>query len=237
MREFFLKLAKGKVGPDRPTEPLWDLDQPVEEIQAAVLDTELTGLNPKRDAIVSIGAVKMAGGRVEMGTTFYRLVNPRMAMKAGNVIIHEITPAEVMEQPDIGPVLTAFLEFCGKDILIGHHLSLDLMFINRELKKIRGRALENPTLDTVALMHWWRSNTDGHGPEAFTPQKFELVEIAGELGIEIQGAHNALMDAFMTAQVFQRLLPRLQALGIKSLGDLLRIGHPNRKIQSRGGMI
>jgi len=66
---------------------------------------------------------------------------------------------------------------------------------------------------------------------------FELVEIAGELGIEVQGAHNALMDAFMTAQVFQRLLPRLQALGIKSLGDMLRVGHPNRKIQPRGGMI
>jgi len=45
------------------------------------------------------------------------------------------------------------------------------------------------------------------------------------------------MDAFMTAQVFQRLLPRLQTSGIMTLGDLLRVGDPKRKLQSQGGMI
>lgn len=89
----------------------------------------------------------------------------------------------------------------------------------------------------MSLMHWWRSNTPGLSPNCFTPKKFELVEIAKELGIQVQDAHNALMKAFMTAQVFQRLLPRLQALGIKTLGDLLRVGHPERKIEPPRGII
>jgi DNA polymerase-3 subunit epsilon len=233
----FLKPKKAKAPLDSSPDPLWELDLPVQEIRAVIVDTELTGLDRKHDSIVSIGAVKMAGGRVEIGRTFYQLVNPHMEMKAKTVIVHEITPSEVLEKPDIGPVLSEFLEFCEGDILIGHYVSLDLAFINRELKRTRNRTLENPALDTMSLMHWWRSNTPSSGPDAFTAQKFELVEIAKELGIQVQGAHNALMDAFMTAQVFQRLLPRLQAFGIKTLGDLLRIGHPNRKLQPRGGMI
>jgi DNA polymerase-3 subunit epsilon len=233
----FFKTKKAKAPPHPSPDPLWELDLPVQEMKAVVLDTELTGLDRKHDSIVSIGAVKMAGGRVEIGNTFYQLVNPHMEMKARVVIVHEITPSEVSEKPDIGPVLSEFLDFCEGDILIGHYVSLDLAVINRELKRTRNRTLENPALDTMSLMHWWRSNTPSLGPDAFTPKKFELTEIAKELGIQVQGAHNALMDAFMTAQVFQRLLPRLQAFGIKTLGDLLRIGHPNRKLQPRGGMI
>ena len=42
-----------------------------------VVDTELTGLDEKKDSIVSIGAVRMTGGRIELGDMFYRLVSPR----------------------------------------------------------------------------------------------------------------------------------------------------------------
>lgn len=233
----FFKSKKSNQTAKSASDPLWELDLPVQEIKAVVVDTELTGLDRKRDSIVSIGAVKMAGGRVEIGHTFYQLVNPRMQMNAQVVVVHEITPAEVLEKPDIGPVLADFLEFCGKDIIIGHYISLDLAFINRELKKSAGETLPNPALDTMSLMHFWRSNSPNHGPDSYAPKKFELVEIAKELGVQVQGAHNALMDAFMTAQVFQRLLPRIQVLGIKTLGDLLRIGHPERKIEPPGGMI
>jgi DNA polymerase-3 subunit epsilon len=233
----FFKSKKAKARAGVSPVPLWELDLPVQEIRAVVLDTELTGLDRKRDSIVSIGAVKMSGGRVEIGRTFYQLINPHMEMNAQVVIVHEITPSEVMEKPDIAPVLADFVTFCEGDVLIGHYVSLDLAFINRELKRTQSRTLENPALDTMSLMHWWRSNTSGCGPDFFTPKKFELVEIAKELGIQVQGAHNALMDAFMTAQVFQRLLPRLQGLGIKTLGDLLRVGHPDRKIEPPGGMI
>lgn len=234
----FFKTKKAKAHAGGAPGPLWELDLPVQEIKAVVLDTELTGLDLKRDAILSIGAIKMAGSRVEIGRTFYRLVTPpRMEARAQTAIVHEITPTEVMEKQAIGQVLSEFLDFCGGDILIGHHISLDLAFINRELKDTQNRTLENPALDTMSLIHWWRANTPGLGPEFFTAKKFELEEIAKQLGIQIQGTHKALMDVFVTTQVFQRLLPRLQALGIKTLGDLLRVGHPDRKIEPPGGII
>jgi DNA polymerase III subunit epsilon len=210
---------------------------PLNEIRAVVLDTELTGLDRKKDAIVSIGAVKMVGGRIAMGNTFYQLVNPNKVMKPESVVVHEITPSEVVEKPEIGPVLAEFLTFCNEDILVGHYLNMDLAFINRELKQALGRTLENPALDTMSLVHWLKWNNPDQGPDAFSAKNFELYEIAKELGIPVQGAHNALMDAFMTAQVLQRLLPRLEQAGVKTLGKLLKVGDPKRKLQARGALI
>jgi DNA polymerase-3 subunit epsilon len=233
----FFRSKKTKFNPGFPPGAAVEAGLPLNEIRAVVLDTELTGLDRKKDTIVSIGAVKMVGGRIEMGNTFYQLVNPNKVMNPESVVVHEITPSEVVEKPDIGPVLAEFLTFCNEDILIGHYINLDLAFINRELRKTLGRTLNNPALDTMSLMHWWRSNTPQHGPDAFSAQNFELVAMAKELAIPVQGAHNALMDAFMTAQVFQRLLPKLEQSGLRTLGELLRAGDPARKLQQLGTMI
>ena len=42
----------------------------LESARYVVIDTELTGLDEKKDSIVSIGAVRMEGGRIEMGDSF-----------------------------------------------------------------------------------------------------------------------------------------------------------------------
>lgn len=231
----FFRNKKTKPQQAPPGSPLIDRNIPLAGIRSVVLDTELTGLDRKQDTIVSIGAVKMVGGRIEVGQTFYQLVNPRKAMKPESVVVHEITPSEVLEKPSIDTVLSAFLDFCGTDVLVGHYLSIDLNFINLELKKVLGTSLDNPALDTLSLVYWLRWNAPGM--DAITPKNFELYEVAKELGVPVQGAHNALMDAFMTAQVFQRLLPKLERSGLGTLGDLLQAGDPARKLQQHGTMI
>ena len=55
-------------------------------------------------------------------------------------------------------------------------------------------------------------------------RKTDLFSVAGNYGITIDSAHNALNDAFITAQLFQRFLYFLQAEGIRTLDDLLDIG-------------
>ena len=86
-----------------------DKRTPVTEASYVVVDTELTGLDEKRDSIVSIGAVRMTGARIELGDTFYRLVSPRTELGSDSVVIHEITPSEVAEQPSIETVLDELL--------------------------------------------------------------------------------------------------------------------------------
>ena len=201
---------------------------PVADMRYVVIDTELTGLDEKRDSIVSIGAIKMAGGKIELQDTFYRLVNPETALTAKSVIIHQITPSEVEKKPAIEQVLAEFLQFCGNDVVIGHCVSIDLSFIDRETKKTSSGTMQNPVLDTSAIYQWIQRR---YSSEKALPGSFSdsgLYEIAQYFGIPVNGAHNALMDAFITAQVFQRFLPMLIKGGIERIGDLLILGNPSK---------
>ncbi len=199
---------------------------PVTEAQYVILDTELTGLDEKKDSIVSIGAVRMHGGRIDLGETFYRLASPRTALKSESVVIHGITPAEVEFKPEISSVLPEFLDFCGQDALVGHFVSIDLGFINLEAKRLQGSALSNPVLDTFTMYEWLRKRHEFRDRFLSSRHAYKLYDIAKIFGISVNGGHNAEVDAFITAQLFQRFIPMLAEAGVRESGELLRIGSP-----------
>jgi len=205
-----------------------DKKQPLSEVAFSFIDTELTGLNPRNDSIISFGALKMTGGRIEIGNSFYSLVNPRSKIGSKSILIHTITPAEVEKERKIEDVIKEFLEFCGCDVLGGHCVCIDLEFINKEMKQSLGFTLHNPVLDTFALYSWlWQKWSPDPG-FSLPPHQLDLYRMADAFGISTTGAHNAVMDAFITAQVFQRFVPWLEKSGIRNLEELLRVGNPFR---------
>ncbi len=203
-----------------------DEHTPITDVRYVVVDTELTGLDEKRDSIVSIGAVRMTGGKIDIGDTFYRLVSPRTELTAASVVIHEITPSDVVMSPVIGPVLEDFLEFCGADALVGHFISIDLAFLNREMRRLRNAAIRNRVVDTFSVYEWLRKREKSRDCFATPLAGYRLYDIARCFGVPVNGAHNAIMDAYATAQLFQRFLPLLAEAGAGNIGDLLKIGKP-----------
>ena len=203
-----------------------DPKTPIQDVPYVVLDTELTGLDEKKDSIISVGAVRMHGGKISLGDTFYRLVSPNTELLKQSVVIHEIMPSDVVEKPAIDAVLREFLGYCGNDVLVGHFISIDLGFINREMKRIFGTAVRNAALDTFSIYDWLRKRESSRDCPAKPPAGYRLYDIVKCYGIPVNGAHNALMDAYTTAQLFQRFLPLLAESGAKDIGDLLKIGIP-----------
>jgi len=196
------------------------------EVPYVVVDTELTGLNETKDSIVSIGGVRMTGGRIELGNTFYRLVSPRTALSAESVVIHEITPSEVKAEPGIESVLDDFLAFCADAILVGHFVSIDMNFLNREILRTGRAAISNPMIDTYSIYEWLRKRNLPHACFEISPDAYRLFDIVKCFGIPVNGAHNAFKDAFATAQLLQRFLPLLSEAGVSDIKDLLRRGTP-----------
>ena len=201
---------------------------PVRDARYVVLDTELTGLNERKDSIISIGAIRMTGGRIELNETFYRLIKPEAAMTSESVVVHGITPSEVAGKPGIHTVLAEFIRFCGSDILVGHCISIDLCFLCRELKSVQGMEFTNAALDTLAIYEWLKKRVTSNKVFSAAMKGCSLYDIARQFGIATNGAHNAIMDAFITAQLFQRFIPLLHGAGIQDIGELLRVGNPSR---------
>jgi len=210
--------------PDRAHAELYKL--PLDEVCYVVIDTELTGLDSRRDSIVSLGAVKMTGGRIDFGNTFYKMVKPGTDLTSESVVVHGITPSDVAELPSIDSVIDEFLGFCKGCVVTGHFLSLDLMFLNKELKRLSHGALNNPIVDTCSVHDWIKHQSGDFSRHFGENGDKDLFSLAKKYGIEVTGAHNALMDAFVAAQLFQRFLSLLPGLGVKTIKDLVKIGRP-----------
>jgi DNA polymerase-3 subunit epsilon len=200
---------------------------PLGQIPFVVVDTELTGLDFKRDSVVSIGAVKMSGTRIELGQALYRLVSPQSRFNRESIVVHGITPDDVFEKPHFDSVVGELLAFCGDRVLVGHFLSIDLGFLSRESAAVRDAGWRWRAVDTMRIHVWVEQHRYRHGDGMAVPEgDLNLFAIAQKSGIPIRGAHNALTDAYITAQLLQRQLRTLPALGVRTLGDLLRIGRP-----------
>jgi len=204
----------------------FDPTAPLASVRFTVIDTELTGLDERKDSIVSFGAVRMTGSGIRLGETFYRIVSPGTALRPESVVIHEITPTEAATHPAAPEVLQEFLRFCGDDVLVGHFLAIDRAFLNREMKLAGRGALKNPVVDTFSIYEWLRKRMQVHTCLEPDESRTRLYDIVKCFGIPVNGAHNALMDAYITAQLFQRLLPLLERAGAHTLGDILSIGIP-----------
>jgi DNA polymerase III subunit epsilon len=200
---------------------------PLDKIPFVVIDTELTGLDMKRDSVVSVGAIKMAGTRIELGRSFYRLVSPSAAFKHESIVVHGITPDDVAAKPSLDVVADELLAFCGDRILVGHFFSIDLGFLGREAPVMKAADLRRRAVDTVRIHSWVEQQRNRHAGGYTVPEgALNLVSLALSHGIRVDGAHNALTDAFITAQLLQRQLRALPGLGVRTLGDLLRVGRP-----------
>ncbi|MEW6602933.1 MAG: 3'-5' exonuclease, partial [Nitrospirota bacterium] len=132
---------------------------------------------------------------------------------------------EASESPGIDILLPEFISFCRDSILVGHFVSIDLGFLNKELKRIYSAGLQNPAVDTYTVYRWIRKleqKTCAYHED--TAENADLVTLANKYGIPFEGAHNALNDAFVTAQLFQRFLSVLPGFGVHTAGELMRIG-------------
>ncbi|GAB4482451.1 MAG: 3'-5' exonuclease [Thermodesulfovibrionales bacterium] len=204
-----------------------EADTPVTEAGYVVLDTELTGMDPLKDSIVSVGAVRMKGGRIDLGSAFYRVVKPSTEMKAESIVVHEIMPSEVDGKPSIDNILIELSGFCRDDVIVGHFVKLDMDFINKDMRRVYETNMKNRVVDTRAV-HEWMQEHDCEIKRVYggAAEDLNLFALAKRYRIPVSGAHNALSDAFMTAQLFQRFLAYLPKCGVRTLGDLLRIGKP-----------
>ena len=120
-----------------------------------------------------------------------------------------------------------FIEFIGDGVLIGHFAFIDLNFINRAMKRLFGCTLQNPALDTSTIHDWLAENDSAFAQHhKGMTLKQDLFSLAEKYGITVETSHDALYDAFLTAQLFQRFLRFLPGCGIYTIEELLMIGKP-----------
>ncbi len=182
-------------------------DRPLSSLTYTVFDTETTGLNPSGgDEIIQMGAARIVNGKLLRQESFEQLVDPQRMIPAVTIPIHGITQDMVRGQPTIGEVLPAFHVFAQDTVLVAHNAAFDMKFL--QLKEAEtGLVFNHPVLDTLLLSAVVHPNQESHRLEA----------IAERFNITVLGRHTALGDAMVTAEVWLRLIPLLQDMGIHTM--------------------
>lgn len=203
----------------------FDQSRPLTEYRFVVLDTELSGLNARRNEIVSIGAVAVRDMRIDLGNTFSTLVRPRCLDHGDSTLVHRLTPEQLAQAPSLEEVLPDFVSFCDGALLVGHCIGLDMSFLNRACQRVLGGGLANPCIDTIRLARVYNEEQwESYYDQFDLKVSYQLEDLVHQYGLPIHTAHDALEDALQTAYLLLFLLKKLRRGGIETLGQLHRAG-------------
>lgn len=163
------------------------------------VDLETTGLNPKYEKIIEIGAVKVVEGEVK--ERFSTFVNPGRTLEERITELTGITQKQVDEAPYIEEILPRFLEFCGDYALLGHRILFDYSFLKKAAVNLK-LPFEKNGLDTLRIARRFLPEL----PHRTLPYLCEHYEIPHR-------AHRALHDAEATGELYHILLAKFYAEG------------------------
>ncbi|WP_456453320.1 3'-5' exonuclease [Hydrogenimonas sp.] len=173
-------------------------EPPVDEYVS--LDTETTGLDVKKDAIVSIGAVRVVKNRILTHEALHLRVKPDAALKTESVKVHHIRPCDLADALEPDEALEKLLRFIGSRPLVGYYLEFDVAMLNKWVRPKLGITLPNRLIEVSALYY---DKKIGTIPQSHVDLRFDT--ILNDLKIPRLGQHDALNDAIMAAMIFLKL--------------------------------
>ncbi len=162
-------------------------------------DCETTGLNPKVDDIISIGAIIIKNNTILSSRKFERFVKPKQELTGETIKIHRIRECDLENAKNIDDVIIEFLDFVGNRPLVGYFLSFDKAMVNKYIKPKIGITLPNVSYEVSEI--YYNMIATPNNPDI--DLKFNT--IMENLELPIMSAHDAINDAIMTAMIYIKL--------------------------------
>jgi DNA polymerase-3 subunit epsilon len=197
-------------------EATWSDVTPIEQVRFVVLDSETTGLNPQVDRLISIGAVAVCANEILLDDSFDVLLKVQENTSA--VTVHGITRDEARGGSGEAEALVGFLDYLRDGVIVGHHIGHDISTLDAGYERGWGFRTLNRSLDTMDLtLHLERDGAFAGRPPI---RSFTLDALCDLFGVIPHDRHTAGGDAFITAQVFLRLLKLAARHGRTTLSQL-----------------
>jgi DNA polymerase-3 subunit epsilon len=168
--------------------------------EAVVVDTETTGLDRKKDEIISIGAVIVKNNKILISRKFHIFVKPTTDLSVESIKIHKITPDILKNAFSPETAIKEFINFIKNRPLVGYYLEFDIAMLNKLTKKYLGIKLPNKQIEVSAIYY---DKKIGLIPQKHIDLRFD--SIMKDLKLPIIGKHDALNDAIMTALIYIKL--------------------------------
>src|SRR6185295_19039808 len=175
--------------PPPPGAP-WDL--PIAEAPFALVDLEMTGLDPRVDRVIEICIVRKRGGRVD--DSLETLVHPG-ADATFQTDVHGLGPASLEGAPSFAEIAHKVVALTQGAVFVAHAAYWDVTFLEAEFARLGQPVRFAHYLDTLTLAR-----------RAMWSKSHSLGSLATMLGIEQRTAHRAGEDVRVLGLLFDRLV-------------------------------
>ncbi len=181
-------------------------DTPISAIKFVALDFETTGLDAKKDDIISIGLVPFDLQRIYLSHAKHWIVNPNRPLGKESVVIHGITHSDIVDAPDLIRILELVLEALAESVVVVHYRPIEREFFNIALKTRIGEGIMFPLVDTLEI----EADIQNRAASGFInwlkgtrPKPVRLGASRKRYGLPAYTPHHALTDAIATAELLQ----------------------------------
>ena len=170
------------------------------------LDCETTGLDVRKDEIISIGAVRIVGNHIMTSQRLELLVRPERGISAESIRIHRLREKDVAQGLPAQEAMRQLLHFIGSRPLVGYYLEFDVAMLNQTIQPMLGIQLPQPQIEVSALYHDYKfHNLPPSHQQGNVNIDLRFATVMKELNLPVRDAHDALNDAVMAALAFIKL--------------------------------
>lgn len=198
---------------------------PLRAARWVVVDCETSGLDPARDRLLAVGAVAVRAGRIELGESFNAVLRQDAASDPANILVHGIGGEAQRNGRPAAEVLHEFSEFLGDGLPVAFHAPFDDAVLRRAMARQPGLRLPRGWLDLAQLAPALHP-----GPDRV---RRALDDWLAEFGIACPARHDALADAYATAQLLLVLLAEAERQGAGTVDRMRRLERSGRWIGAR----
>lgn len=177
-----------------------------------VVDLETTGNSPKKgDKIIQFAAVVIENGTIV--ETFSSLVSSDKPIPLFIEELTGLTDDMIKDAPAFSEIAPKILTLLNGAFFVAHNVLFDLSFLQEELINAGYEGFFGPVIDTVELSRFMFPTADS----------FKLTDLASKEGLAHDRPHQADSDAYVTAELFLRLINLLKDLPEVTLRQLLKL--------------
>lgn len=185
---------------------------PLDEARFVVADTETSGLDPDRAALLSIGACEIVRRTLRLGTVFEIFLRPENVSQPENVLIHQIGHAAQRSAEPLAESLAAWLAYCEQPVFVGFHARFDAVILARHVWRALRVRMPEDWIDVRILLCG-----------LFPTEEHRALDLDGWLSrfdIAMAARHSAAADAIATAQLFLVALHHARQRGLGTVRAL-----------------
>ncbi|WP_207481968.1 3'-5' exonuclease [Arenibaculum pallidiluteum] len=169
--------------------------------EAVVIDCETTGLNPRRDEVIALAAIRIRGNRILTSQAYRAIVRPEEAPSSDSIRIHRLRAQEVAEGRPMHRVMPELLHFIGGRPIVGYYVDFDVAMLDRSVLRFIAIRLPNRRIDISELYY----TVKYLGAPPGTVLDLRFMSILQDLRIPMLGQHDAFNDALMTGMAYLQL--------------------------------